>query len=144
MTEHSAVNGGGDARAIRRVNLNRLGAACRWDFIDFNGAQRRRDGIGLIEKLENLNTLVKTNGESGKREDKDGRSASSRLVWNVCVLVNQTWDRSSVRHLSIDGDERAADHLAQFLSVRPRVSFLALFSSICASLLHPCASIWNS
>lgn len=43
----------------------------RWDFIDFNGAQRSRDGIGLIEKLENLNTLVKTNGEG--REEKGGK-----------------------------------------------------------------------
>ena len=129
-------------RAIRRINLNRLAAACRWDFIDSNGAQRRRDGIELIEKLENLNTLVKTNGDGGKREDKDGRSASSRLVWNVCVLVNRTWDRPSVRHLSIDGDERAADHLAQFLSVRPRVS-LALFRPVCASLLHPCPRVFG-
>ena len=77
-----------------------------------------------------MNTLVKTNGDgwkegrAGKREDKDGQSASSRLVWNVCVLVNRTWDRSSVRHLSIVDDERVADRL--------------LGVSLCPSLLHPC------
>lgn len=44
---------------------------CRRDFIDFDEAQRLRHGIGLIEKLENLNMLVKTNGEDGRPSKRE-------------------------------------------------------------------------
>lgn len=50
-----------------------------------------------------------------KEKDKDGQSVNPRLAWDVCVLVNLTWDRFSVRRLSIIS-KHAENHL-EFLSV---------------------------
>lgn len=71
-------------RAIRWINLNRL-AASPVGLYRFREHKRLREGVGLIEKLENLNTLVGTagTGREGerKRRIKTGKVRGLRLAW---------------------------------------------------------------
>lgn len=58
-----------------------------WDSIDSG-----KRGGGLIEKLENLNTLAKTNGEGrAKEEDKDGAKCESSISMGTFAFQLNFW-----------------------------------------------------